>query len=108
MYDLVVHGRAKGVELENLVVRHPFYAEREIPILLGEHVSDEDGTGNVHTAPGHGQEDFAVARHYGLLDKLDAAVQIGRAHVCTPVTNAHLVCRLLLEKKKNIKTYHKS
>ncbi len=72
--DVVVHGHAKGVELENLVVRHPFYAEREIPILLGEHVSDEDGTGNVHTAPGHGQEDFAVARTYGLLDKLDAAV----------------------------------
>src|SRR3546814_7713813 len=32
-----------------------------------------------------------------------SAVQIGRAHVCTPVTNAHLVCRLLLEKKKTIK-----
>ncbi|MGQ4583998.1 isoleucine--tRNA ligase [Lysobacter sp. F60174L2] len=72
--DVVVHGRARGVELENLVVRHPFYAQRDIPILLGEHVSDEDGTGNVHTAPGHGQEDFAVARKYGLLDGLEAAV----------------------------------
>ncbi len=71
--DLVVHGRAKGVELENLVTRHPFYAEREIPLLLGDHVSAEDGTGAVHTAPGHGQEDFAVGRQYGLVDRYDAA-----------------------------------
>ncbi|KGM56542.1 isoleucine--tRNA ligase [Lysobacter arseniciresistens ZS79] len=70
--EVVVHGRAKGVELENLVVRHPFY-DRDIPLLLGEHVSDEDGTGNVHTAPGHGQEDFAVGRRYGLVDRYEAA-----------------------------------
>ncbi|CAG4974484.1 Isoleucine--tRNA ligase [Lysobacter luteus] len=71
--DVVVHGRAKGVELENLVARHPFYQDRDIPLLLGEHVSDEDGTGAVHTAPGHGQEDFAVARKYGLVERYTAA-----------------------------------
>ncbi len=71
--DLVVHGHAKGVELEGLVTAHPFYAEREIPLLLGDHVSDEDGTGNVHTAPGHGQEDFAVSQQYGLIDRYTAA-----------------------------------
>ncbi len=71
--EVVVHGRAKGVELENLVVRHPFHAEREIPVVLGDHVSDEDGTGNVHTAPGHGQEDFAVAQKYGIVERYKAA-----------------------------------
>jgi len=71
--EVAVHGRARGVELQDLVVGHPFYADREIPLLLGDHVSDEDGTGAVHTAPGHGQEDFAVARQYGLVQKYSAA-----------------------------------
>ncbi|MBA3486285.1 MAG: isoleucine--tRNA ligase, partial [Lysobacter sp.] len=71
--EVVVHGHAKGVELEGLRLQHPFYLEREIPILLGEHVSDEDGTGAVHTAPGHGQEDFAVGLKYGLNDLYTAA-----------------------------------
>ena len=69
----VVQGRAAGAALEGLVLAHPFYAGREIPLLLGEHVSAEDGTGAVHTAPGHGQEDYAVGKHYGLLDKYTAA-----------------------------------
>ncbi len=71
--EMVVHGHAKGAELDGLIVQHPFYADRKIPLLLGDHVSDEDGTGNVHTAPGHGQEDFAVAQHYGLIEKYTAA-----------------------------------
>ena len=70
-----VLGRAKGAGLETrrpdagtvapTLLRHPFY-DREIPIILGAHVSAEDGTGAVHTAPSHGQEDFAVVREYGL------------------------------------------
>src|SRR5690606_2516302 len=47
--------------------------ESEVPVLLGDHVSAEDGTGAVHTAPGHGQEDYAVGRQYGLLEKYGAA-----------------------------------
>ena len=70
---LVELGRATGTELEGLKLQHPFYADREIPALLGEHVSAEDGTGAVHTAPGHGQEDFAVSQQYGLLDGLEAS-----------------------------------
>ena len=54
------------------MLRHPFY-EREIPILLGDHVTAEDGTGAVHTAPGHGVEDFTVSRIYGLIDLYSAA-----------------------------------
>jgi len=53
-------------------LRHPFY-DREIPIILGDHVSAEEGTGAVHTAPGHGVEDFAVGQKYGLVDKYTAA-----------------------------------
>ncbi|HWU70909.1 MAG TPA: isoleucine--tRNA ligase, partial [Pseudoxanthomonas sp.] len=71
--EVVVHGSAKGAALEGLLLSHPFYPEREIPVILGEHVSAEDGTGAVHTAPGHGQEDFAVGQQYGLIDKYTAA-----------------------------------
>ena len=70
---LTVHARAKGSALEGLLFAHPFYSERDIPVILGEHVSSEDGTGAVHTAPGHGQEDFAVGLQYGLIDRYTAA-----------------------------------
>lgn len=69
---LVVHGRATGAALENLLLAHPFYPQRDIPLLNGAHVSDEDGTGAVHTAPGHGQEDFVVSQQYGLMEKYNA------------------------------------
>ena len=71
--EVVVHGRAQGEKLEGVLFAHPFYAERDIPVLLGDHVSAEDGTGAVHTAPGHGQEDFAVSQKYGLVEKYSAA-----------------------------------
>ena len=58
-------GHAKGAALELLKLRHPFY-HREVPVILGDHVSAEDGTGAVHTAPAHGVEDFAVGQKYGL------------------------------------------
>jgi isoleucyl-tRNA synthetase len=67
-----VLGRANGAALELLNLRHPFY-DREIPLILGDHVSAEEGTGAVHTAPGHGMEDFAVGQKYGLVDKYTAA-----------------------------------
>jgi isoleucyl-tRNA synthetase len=57
--------RAKGAALEKLALRHPFY-EREVPVILGDHVTLDSGTGAVHTAPGHGQEDFVIGRVYGL------------------------------------------
>ncbi len=71
--DVVVHGRATGVELEGQRLQHPFYPEREIPLLLGEHVTAEEGTGAVHTAPGHGQDDFVVGQRYGLVEQYSAA-----------------------------------
>ena len=71
--EAVVHGIAKGSALEGLLFAHPFYAERDIPVILGDHVTDDDGTGAVHTAPGHGQEDFAAAREYGIVERYTAA-----------------------------------
>lgn len=68
-----VLGRTTGERLEGMLFAHPFYDERDIPILLGDHVSADDGTGAVHTAPGHGQEDYAVARQYGLIDRYSAS-----------------------------------
>ncbi len=55
----------KGDELEGLVCQHPFI-DRESKLILGDHVTLEQGTGCVHTAPGHGQEDYAIGMQYGL------------------------------------------
>lgn len=57
--------RFKGVVLENSLFAHPFL-ERTSRGILGEHVTLEQGTGAVHTAPGHGQEDFVAGRQYGI------------------------------------------
>jgi isoleucyl-tRNA synthetase len=58
-------GSAPGAALEHLRLRHPFY-DRDVPVILGDHVTVEAGTGAVHTAPGHGEEDFQVGLVYGL------------------------------------------
>jgi len=55
----------QGADLEGVKLRHPFY-EREVPVILGDHVTTDAGTGAVHTAPGHGQEDYVVGERYGL------------------------------------------
>ena len=58
-------GRATGAQLEGLTARHPFY-DRQSPLTLGLHVTLDTGTGCVHTAPGHGREDYEVGLKYGL------------------------------------------
>ena len=63
--DYTVLGNCLGSELEGLKLQHPFY-QRVVPIILGDHVTLEAGTGAVHTAPGHGQDDYAVGLRYGL------------------------------------------
>lgn len=60
-----VAGRFKGAELEGQVARHPLY-ERDSLILLADYVTLEAGTGCVHTAPGHGREDYETGLKYGL------------------------------------------
>ncbi|MFA7724601.1 MAG: isoleucine--tRNA ligase [Candidatus Izemoplasmatales bacterium] len=54
-----------GSDLEGMTYKHPLY-ERISPIILGDHVTTEDGTGLVHTAPGHGEDDFNVGQKYHL------------------------------------------
>ena len=63
--EINIKGHCLGSALEHLSVQHPLY-DRLVPIILGEHVTMETGTGAVHTAPGHGQEDYTVAGQYGL------------------------------------------
>ncbi len=58
-------GRTPGSDLEGQWLLHPFLA-RQVPVILGEHVTAEAGTGAVHTAPGHGLEDYQVGLKYGL------------------------------------------
>jgi isoleucyl-tRNA synthetase len=63
--ELQARGKLLGRDLEGLVTRHPFL-ERDSPLILSPHVTLEQGTGLVHTAPGHGAEDYEIGQKYGL------------------------------------------
>ena len=63
--DIKVIGSCIGQDLELLNTKHPLY-DRKSPIILGEHVTLDAGTGSVHTAPGHGLEDYEVGCRYGI------------------------------------------
>ncbi len=63
--DIKVLGSCVGQDLELLNTTHPLVS-RKSPIILGEHVTLEAGTGSVHTAPGHGLEDYEVGCRYGI------------------------------------------
>ena len=55
-----------GSKLENLKLQHPLITDRQVPVILGEHVIATSGTGAVHTAPGHGVDDYKVGLQYNL------------------------------------------
>ncbi|NRF26625.1 isoleucine--tRNA ligase [Vibrio coralliilyticus] len=74
-------GFAKGSDLELSQFNHPFY-DFTVPAILGDHVTTDSGTGVVHTAPGHGQEDFAVGNKYNL----EVANPVGSNGVYLPDT----------------------
>ncbi|QHS22185.1 isoleucine--tRNA ligase [Virgibacillus sp. MSP4-1] len=63
--DYEVQQTFKGEELDRTVAKHPFY-DRDSLVILGEHVTTDAGTGCVHTAPGHGEDDFWVGQQYNL------------------------------------------
>jgi len=64
--QLTVKATFKGKELEHTTYRHPLF-DRESPVVVGgDYITTESGTGLVHTAPGHGQEDYVVGLRYGL------------------------------------------
>ena len=60
-----VVGSCKGAALDQILLRHPFQA-RDVAIICGTHVTSEAGTGQVHTAPAHGVDDYVVGKRYGL------------------------------------------
>lgn len=63
--DFKLVAEAKGKVFENLLLKHPLF-DKEVPIVLGEHVTTDSGTGAVHTAPAHGPEDYVVGKAYNL------------------------------------------
>ncbi|WP_394200150.1 isoleucine--tRNA ligase [Shewanella waksmanii] len=60
-----VLGTVQGQALELMRFNHPFYSF-DVPVIIGDHVTIDSGTGVVHTAPGHGQDDFVIGQKYGL------------------------------------------
>jgi isoleucyl-tRNA synthetase len=111
----VALAQAKGEALEYLTLQHPFY-ERQVPVILGDHVTLDAGTGAVHTSPGHGLEDYIVGRRYNL--EIDNPVGgDGRFLPGTPIfegeqvfdANAHII-KVLLENERLLKDepYHHS
>ena len=72
--DYTTVGSFTGAELEHIKTKHPLY-DRLSPVIVGDHVTLESGTGCVHTAPGYGVEDFEVCKNYddiGILVCVDA------------------------------------
>ena len=63
--DYEILSKFSGSELEGLSLKHTFY-DRSVPIVMGDHVTFETGTGAVHIAPGHGQDDYVVGQKYDL------------------------------------------
>ena len=64
--DQGVLATVSGRELEGLHAQHPLIADRQVPLILGDHVTTDSGTGLVHTAPGHGLDDYIVGLKYNL------------------------------------------
>ena len=65
----------KGAEFELMTARHPLF-DRESVVILGDHVTLDAGTGCVHTAPGHGQEDYEVCRKYDASGKTNIGILV--------------------------------
>ncbi len=111
----VTLGTVKGETLELLALQHPFY-DRQSPVILGEHVTLDAGTGAVHTSPGHGLDDYIVGKRYNL--EVDNPVGgDGRFLPSTPIfageqvfdSNAHVI-KVLIENGRLLKDlpYHHS
>ena len=97
-WDRTVVARFPGAQLEGAIFRHPFL-DRDSVGLLGDHVTLEQGTGAVHTAPGHGQEDFVVGQRYGLpvYCPVDAAGRIFQAEGASGILPQELLGKTVWE-----------
>ncbi|MGD0616629.1 MAG: isoleucine--tRNA ligase [Bryobacteraceae bacterium] len=87
-----------GSRLERSVFRHPLF-ERDSLGILGDHVTLEQGTGAVHTAPGHGQEDYVVGQQYGIATycPVDAAGRFFRAEGAPGVLPEEIIGKTVFE-----------
>jgi isoleucyl-tRNA synthetase len=74
----------KGADIEGLHFTHPFIIDKQVPIILGEHVTVDAGTGLVHTAPVHGVDDFLIGKQYNL-DLHNPVADDGRFISTTPI-----------------------
>ena len=81
--DVRVAATFRGEQLDGLMLRHPFQ-KRLVPVILGDHVTLEAGTGAVHTAPAHGQDDYIVGTRYGL-PVVNPVLGDGRFQADTPL-----------------------
>jgi len=94
--------RFNGAQLDKRIFRHP-YLDQDAPILVGEHVTLEAGTGAVHTAPGHGQEDYEIGMKYGL-EAFNPVSDTGVFETGTPVVEGRHVFQanaIMVEHLKN-------
>ncbi len=97
-WDQAVIARFPGTKLEGAVFRHPFI-DRDSLGVLGDHVTLEQGTGAVHTAPAHGQEDFVIGQRYGLpvYCPVDAAGRMFRAEGAGGILPEELIGKTVWE-----------
>ena len=87
----------KGADLTVLNAQHPLISERQVPIITGEHVTADSGTGLVHTAPAHGVDDYIVGNKYNLPVEnpvSDAGVYLDNAKVLWVNTSTKRSLRL--------------
>jgi len=95
-------GHCKGAALELLTLQHPFH-ERTVPVICGEHVTLESGTGLVHTAPAHGLDDYFVGQKYNL--PTDNPVgDDGKFIASTPPAGAAVLAGLFVWKANDVVT----
>ena len=88
----------KGKELEGILCRHVLDSSRTSIIICGNHVTDEDGTGCVHTAPGHGADDFYVGQKYGL----EAFCPVDEKGCLTSAAGKELEGKFVLDANKDV------
>jgi isoleucyl-tRNA synthetase len=113
-YKVIAYGT--GAALERQQLRHPFLHQESL-LIVGDHVTLEAGTGAVHTAPGHGQDDFVIGQHYDL-DVYNPVGDDGRFVEDTPIfagehvwnANSHVIDVLrehdaLLHEEKLVHSY---
>ncbi|WP_045210646.1 isoleucine--tRNA ligase [Desulfonatronovibrio magnus] len=97
-----IQGKVQGAELEGIKAAHPFI-DRESPLVLASYVTLDSGTGLVHTAPGHGREDYETGMKYGLevLSPLDDQGRFLSSIDFLEGKNVHEANPLVIEKLEN-------